>query len=58
MAPESTIQLANPTWTDLTAVQNQVLRICLGAFRTSPTVSLSVEANVPPLNLRRNQSEG
>ena len=37
----------------LNPVQNQALRICLGAFRTSPTVSLHVEANVPPLNLRR-----
>ena len=34
-------------------VQNKALRICLGAFCTSPVVSLQVEANEPPLTLRR-----
>ena len=34
----------------LEPIQNQGLRICLGAFRTSP--SLYVEANEPPLYLR------
>jgi len=37
----------------LDPIQNQALRICLGAFRTSPAVSLCVEANEPPLELRR-----
>ena len=34
-------------------VQNQGLKICLGAFRTSPVESLHVEANEPSLYLRR-----
>ena len=37
----------------LEPIQNQALRICLGAFRTSPVESLLVEANEPPLALRR-----
>ena len=37
----------------LDSVHNQGLRLCLGAFRTSPVQSLYVEANEPPLNLRR-----
>ena len=37
----------------LDPIQNQALRICLGAFRTSPVESLQVEANEPPLLLRR-----
>ena len=37
----------------LDTIQNQALRICLGAFRTSPIASLHVEANEPPLHLRR-----
>ena len=36
----------------LEPIQNQGLRICLGAFRTSPMESLYVEANEPPLYLR------
>ena len=36
----------------LKPIQNQGLRICLGAFRTSPMESLYVEANEPPLHLR------
>ena len=36
----------------LEPIQNQGLRICLGAFRTSPMQSLYVEANKPPLYLR------
>jgi len=36
----------------LDPIQNHALRLCLGAFRTSPCPSLSVEANEPPLNLR------
>jgi hypothetical protein len=34
-------------------VQNAALRVCLDAFRTSPFSSLHVEANVLPLQLRR-----
>ena len=37
----------------LDRVQNAALRICLGAFRTSPIPSLHVEANELPVNLRR-----
>ena len=36
----------------LEPIQNQGLRICLGAFRTSPMQSLYVEANEPPLYLK------
>ena len=39
----------------LDPIQNQALRVCLGAFRTSPVESLQVEANEPPLHLRRNK---
>jgi hypothetical protein len=45
-ARKSYIQMLDP-------VQNQALRTCLGAFRTSPVESLQVEANEPPLSLRR-----
>ena len=37
----------------LDAIHNQGLRICLGAFPTSPVKSLYVEANEPPLKNRR-----
>ena len=37
----------------LDTVHNQGLRLCLGAFRTSPVQSLYVEANKPPLDMRR-----
>jgi hypothetical protein len=37
----------------LDRVQNAALRMCLGAFRTSPITSLHVEANELPLKLRR-----
>jgi len=37
----------------LDPIQNQALRLCLGAFRTSPSSSLSVLANEPPLYVRR-----
>ena len=37
----------------LDTVHNQGLRLCFGAFRTSPVQSLYVEANEPPLNMRR-----
>ena len=36
----------------LEPIQNQGLRICLGAFRTSPMESLYLEADEPALNLR------
>ena len=39
----------------LHTIQNQGLRICLGAFRTSPAESLCVEANEVPFELRRMQ---
>ena len=37
----------------LDPVQNHALRLCLGAFRTSPASSLCVQANEPPLYIRR-----
>ena len=37
----------------LNPIQNQGLRLSLGAFRTSPEVSLEVEAHQMPLDLRR-----
>ena len=37
----------------LDAIHHQGLRLCLGAFRTSPVDSLYVKANEPPLDLRR-----
>ena len=39
----------------LDRVQNAALRVCLGAFRTSPIASLHVEAGELPLTLRRQQ---
>ena len=36
----------------LDTIHNQRLRLCLGAFRTSPVQSLYVESNEPPLGLR------
>ncbi|GFW99209.1 putative RNA-directed DNA polymerase from transposon X-element [Trichonephila clavipes] len=38
----------------LDPVHHQALRLCLGAFRTSPVESLYAEAYEPPLDLRRN----
>ena len=37
----------------LDPIQNHALRLCLGAFRTSPSPRLCVLANEPPLHLRR-----
>ena len=37
----------------LDPIHNKGLRLCLGAFRTSPVDSLYVEANEPPLHIRR-----
>ena len=36
-------------------IQNQCLRICLGARHTTPIVSLQAEAVIPPLELRRTE---
>ena len=45
---------ARTTYTQmLDPIQNQALRICLGAFRTSPVESLQAEANETPLRWRR-----
>lgn len=40
---------------ELDVIQNQALRLCLGAFKSSPVNSLYVEANEPPLHYRRQQ---
>jgi len=37
----------------LDPIQNHALRLCVGAYRTSPASSLRVEANEPPLYFRR-----
>ena len=37
----------------LDPIHNRALRLCLGAFRTSPAISLYVEATEPPLAFRR-----
>jgi len=37
----------------LDPIQNHALRLCLGAYRTSPSSNLSVLANEPPLYIRR-----
>ena len=37
----------------LDPVQNHALRLCVGAYRTSPSSSLCVLANEPPLYIRR-----
>uniref|UniRef100_A0A1Y1KRE1 Reverse transcriptase domain-containing protein n=1 Tax=Photinus pyralis TaxID=7054 RepID=A0A1Y1KRE1_PHOPY len=37
----------------LNKIQNRALRLCLGAFPTSPSTSLHIEANVMPLQYRR-----
>lgn len=39
----------------LDPVHNEALRICTGAFRSSPTPSLQVEAGSPPLDLQREE---
>ena len=35
------------------ALQNHAFRLCLGAYRTSPSCNLCVLANKPPLYVRR-----
>ncbi|XP_067126783.1 uncharacterized protein [Centruroides vittatus] len=47
-ARESTLQMLDP-------IHHQALRLCTGAFRTSPVQSLYVDAYEPPLSLRREQ---
>ena len=42
----------------LDPIQNQALRLCLGAFRTSPATSLHVEANEMPMELSAGASGG
>ena len=37
----------------LDTIQNQCIRLCIGAWETSPITSLEVEANIPPLKFRR-----
>jgi len=37
----------------LDPIQNHALHLCLGAYRTSPSSSLCVLANEPPLCIRR-----
>ena len=39
----------------LEPVANEALRICLGAYRTSPVSSLQVLTHGPPLEFRREQ---
>ena len=34
-------------------IQNQCLRLAIGAWETTPIISLEVESNVPPLKIRR-----
>jgi len=37
----------------LDPIQNHALRLCLGAVRTSPASSMCIQANEPPLYIRR-----
>ena len=39
----------------LNSVHNQAIRLCTGAFRSSPVVSLNAESGEPPLEYRRLQ---
>ena len=39
----------------LNTVATQALRICIGAFRTSPISSLQIISSEPPLHLRREE---
>ena len=47
-APESVLSKRTP-------VHNAALRLCTGAFRSSPVVSIYADAGVPPLHIRRQQ---
>ena len=44
---------AKTTLHKLDTLQNSCLRIIIGAMRSSPTVSLEVESNIPPLYIHR-----
>ena len=46
---------AKTTLGKLDVVHNQALRICTGAYRTSPIDSLYVDSGMPPLALRREE---
>ena len=52
-------QLYNTAFTGrlkkLDSIHREDIRIYTGAFRTSPVEALHVEANDPPLELRRNE---
>ena len=39
----------------LNVIHRHGLRLCLGAFKSSPIESLYVEANEPPFELRREE---
>lgn len=39
----------------LDVIQSQALRLCCGAFKTTPVAALQVEMNEMPLDIRRNQ---
>ena len=43
------------TLAKLDVLHNMALRICTGAFRTSPAKSLYVDAGIPPLFIRREE---
>lgn len=43
------------TLVKLDIVQHQALRLCTGAFKTTPTAALQVEMGEMPLGLRRTQ---
>ena len=45
-ARESYLRILDP-------IQNHALRLCIGAFRTSPASSMCVQANEPSLHIRR-----
>ena len=44
---------SQPTLDKLEVVQNNFLRLALGAMKTSPVISLQVDANITPLHIRR-----
>jgi len=47
VAPNSLLNTLNP-------INNQGIRLSIGAFKTSPIPSILCEANTPPLDIRRN----
>ena len=44
--PKSYLALLDP-------IQNSAIRLCTGAFRTSPQLSLCADSGIPPLNFHR-----